>query len=118
MNTTIWGGVNLFSFILLMIGVFCLVIEMFTITPRIPAGVALVLIIIGIVKQANTAAQTIFMIAVICGIFTLLIYISMQTFKNNFITHTAVSYRKHTGNKTEHSPWLLVKAPRRRRYRV
>lgn len=118
MDATIWGGVSLFSFVLLMIGLICLIIEMFTIAPRIPAGVAFVLFIIGIVRQADTVAQAVIMITVICVIFGLLLQLFRLTYKNRLISHSLPALNKRSGNKAGNPSWPFVKAVPRRKYRA
>ena len=78
MDATIWGGMNTFSFIMLIVGIFCLIIEMFTIKPGIPAGVGFIMLIIGVLTQAVWIWEAIGMIAVICGIFGLLVTVYFQ----------------------------------------
>jgi membrane-bound ClpP family serine protease len=75
MDATIWGGMNLFSLIMLLVGIFCLIIEMFTIKPGIPAGVGFTVLIIGVLTQAVWIWEAVGMTAVICGIFGLLVTI-------------------------------------------
>ena len=74
MEATIWGGVSLFSVIMLVAGIFCLLIEMFTIKPGVPAGIGFVLLVIGVLSQTAWIWEAVAMIALICGMFGLLLY--------------------------------------------
>lgn len=116
MDITILNGINLFSFILLAIGILCLVIEMFTTGLRVPAGVAFILFIIGIFRQADSFAQCVFMITIICGIYGLILFILVQDVKNAGSYHLTPACRKHHKNNRRKLPVFILKSGCRYRY--
>ncbi len=117
MERTIWGGVELFSFILFMAGMICLVIEMFRVKPSYPAGVALILFIVGIALQSDSASLTVMMTSIICGIYTLLIFIYHGSVKNGDIPNSG-NARKCSVKRPKHEAALFAKPARPRRYRA